>query len=95
LLKDMKLKNGIQYKAVRGKKLTDRQLAFNKAISRSRYTVERTFGSQVRWCGAGTAKYVGQIKTHGQHVMEAIAYNIKRLPGLLMKMEVQKMITAK
>jgi transposase, IS5 family len=94
LLKEMKLKNGIHYKAVRGKKLTKRELLFNKAISRSRYTVERTFGSQVRWFGAGTAKYVGQIKTHGQHVMEAIAYNIKRLPGLLMKIETQKLITA-
>lgn len=81
-LKQKGFKNGIHLKAVRGKPLTQREKQFNKAISKRRYTVERTFGSQVRWFRAGVARYVGMSKTHAQHLMEAMAYNIKRLPNL-------------
>ena len=87
-LKDKKIKNGVHYKAVRGKKLTERQTEFNRLVSKTRYTVERTFGSKVRWFRAGTARYVGLAKTHGQHVVESIAYNLKRLPTLLKNVEV-------
>jgi IS5 family transposase len=52
--------------------------------------VERTFGSKIRWFKAGVAKYIGEAKTHGQHVLECIAYNLKRTPKLLMKVEVIK-----
>ena len=31
----------------------------------------------------GTARYVGLAKTHAQHVMEAIAHNLYRAPGLI------------
>ena len=89
-LKEKEIKNGIHFKAVRGKKLTNSQERFNKLVSKTRYTVERTFGSNVRWFKAGVARYVGQAKTHGQHVMESIAYNLKRAPKLLMKVEVSK-----
>ncbi len=82
ILEKKGLKNGIQYKGVRGRKLTEREIQFNKLVSKSRYVVERTFGSQVRWFGAGTARYVGTKRTHGQHVLESIAYNLKRLPVL-------------
>lgn len=94
LLKEQGLKNGIHLKGVRGQSLSARQKSFNRAVSKRRYQVERTFGSQVRWFRAGTARYVGQVKTHSQHVMESIAYNIKRLPGLLMKKELeQRLVT--
>ena len=89
-LKDNKIKNGVHYKAVKGKKLTKREIEFNRLVSVTRYTVERTFGSKIRWFKAGVAKYVGEAKTHGQHVMECIAYNLKRAPKLLMKVEVIK-----
>lgn len=87
---DRKLKNGIHYKAVKGRKLTEREQEFNRLVSKTRYTVERTFGSKVRWFRAGIARYVGMQKTHGQHVMESIAYNLKRLPKLLTKLEITK-----
>jgi transposase, IS5 family len=83
LLKEEKIKNRIQHKAYRNKPLTVWQIRFNKLISRERYVVERTFGGMSRWFGAGIARYRGLAKTHGQHVMEAIAYNLKRAPGLV------------
>lgn len=88
LLKDRTLKNGIDHKAARGKPLTHWQKEFNRIVSKSRYTVERTFGGQVKWLGAGVAKYVGLDKTHSQHVLEGIAYNLKRLPRLWMEKQV-------
>ena len=82
LLPTMKLKSGIQDRAVRGRKLTRRQIERNKLISKVRYAVERTFGSQKRWFGAGATRYVGLARTHTQHVLEAICYNLKRAPML-------------
>lgn len=78
-----KLKSRIMHKATKNHKLSDREVAVNKAISRIRYRVERTFGSIHRWFCGGTARYVGLQKTHGQHIMEAIAYNLYRTPGII------------
>lgn len=69
-------------KAVRGKRLTPWQPRFSKLVSKPRYIVEHGFGGQKRWFGAGVARYVGLARTHVQHVMEAIAYNLKMLPSL-------------
>lgn len=82
-LKDEGIKNRIQHKAYRNRPLTYWEIQFNKLISKQRYKVERTFGGMQRWFGAGIARYRGLDKTHGQHVMEAIAYNLKRSPGLV------------
>jgi len=82
-----KLKNGIHYKAVKNKPLTDREQMFNKWVSKTRYTVERTFGSMSKWFGAGIAKYIGETKTHAQHLLESIAYNLKRSPNLIIKLQ--------
>jgi IS5 family transposase len=82
-LKEERIKNRIQHKAYRNRPLTNWQVEFNKLISKQRYKVERTFGGMKRWFGAGTARYKGLQKTHCQHVMEAIAYNLKRSPALV------------
>jgi IS5 family transposase len=82
-LKEEGIKNRIQHKAYRNRPLTNWEKTFNKLISSQRYVVERTFGGMKRWFGAGKAKYKGLVKVHGQHVMEAIAYNMKRSPGLI------------
>ena len=82
-LSRMKLKSRIMHKAQRNHKLTEREKSVNKAISNVRYAVERTFGSMHRWFGAGVARYVGLAKTHAQHIMEAIAYNLYRTPGII------------
>ena len=95
LLKDKKLKNRIHHKATKGKPLTDWQLKFNKQVSKFRYTVERTFGSNIRWFKAGFAKYVGTAKTHTQHILESIAYNLKRSPILIVKLQMSQKLKVK
>ena len=83
VLKRMKLKSRIMPKGVRGRKLTEREQRVNIAISKTRYKVERTFDSIHRWFHGWIAKYVGLDKTHAQHIMEAIAYNLYRTPGII------------
>lgn len=80
ILIDKKLKNRIMYKAVKNKPLSEIEKKINKKISQTRYKVERTFGSMQRWFKAGIARYLGLIKTHAQHVMQAICYNLYRQP---------------
>ena len=71
--------------------MTARQLQRNKLITRARYVVERTFGSQARWFDGKILRYRGLTKAHAWHILLAMAYNLKRLPGLfvesLMKQE--------
>jgi len=83
-LKSNGLKDGIMHKALKNKPLNNHQIKFNKLISKTRFKVERTFGSISRWFRTGIAKYVGKAKTHTQHLMEAIAYNLYRSPGIVM-----------
>lgn len=84
-LKQREFKDNIMHKAVKNKPLTAWQIKFNQIIGKTRYKVERTAGSMKRWFGAATARYVGILKTHTQHVMEAIAYNLYRSPGIVAK----------
>ncbi len=64
--------------------MTQRQKQVNRGISSVRYRMERAFGSIKRWFGGGIARYVGLAKTHAQHIMEALAYNLYRAPRLAM-----------
>jgi IS5 family transposase len=47
--------------------------------------LDNLLGSIQRWFRAGTARYMGLAKTHTQHLMEAIAYNLYRAPGIAVK----------
>jgi IS5 family transposase len=82
-LKSKKFKDRIQHKAVRGKGLTHWQLKANRLISKKRYTIERTFGSITKWFKAGECRYKGLARTHTQHILEAICYNLKVAPGII------------
>ena len=84
-LNERGLKDNIMHKAVKNKPLTAWQIKFNQIISKTRYKVERTAGSMKRWFRAAVARYVGLAKTHTQHLMEAIAYNLYRVPGIVAK----------
>ena len=84
-LKAKKLKNGIQDKAVRGKPLSARQKKRNKLITQIRFVVERTFGGQALWLVGKNLRYVGLDKAHAWHILQAMAYNLKRLPVLWVK----------
>lgn len=83
VLSIMKLKSRIMYKSQKNRRLTERERAVNKAVSKVRYAVERTYGSMHRWFRAGISRYVGLAKTHAQHIMEEIAYNLYKTPGII------------
>ncbi|TXI25438.1 MAG: IS5 family transposase [Nitrosomonas sp.] len=81
-LKSRGIKNGIQDRAVKNRPLTQRQLQRNRLITQARFVVERTFGSQTRWFGSKILRYRGLAKAHALHILQAISYNLKRLPRL-------------
>ena len=70
-------------KVQKGMKLIERQRELNNAISKMRCLIERTFGSIRRWFSGGRCRYRGLEPTHTQNILEAMAYNLKRMPGLL------------
>ena len=70
-------------KAYRNRPLTEWQKKYNRLISKKRWIVERTLGGMKRWFNCGLARYVGLAKTHTQHLLEAIAYNLYRAPGII------------
>jgi transposase, IS5 family len=84
ILKKKGLKNRIMYKGKKNAKLNYWQTKFNNVCSRIRYKVERTFGSIKRWFSGGRARYKGQEKVHNQNVIESLAYNLYRSPGIVM-----------
>lgn len=84
-LKGKKLKSGIMHKATKNNPLGQWQVKFNKAISKTRYRVERTFGSTTQWFKSGKCRYVGRAKTHTQNLIESIAYNLYRAPNMVFK----------
>lgn len=83
ILKDKGSKSRIMHKGYRNNPLTDWQKKYNKSISKTRWVVEPTFGSLKRWFGSGTTRLKGKDKVHSIHVLEAIAHNLKRSPGLV------------
>jgi IS5 family transposase len=83
-IKKRTVKNRIQHKAYKNRPLTSWQKQYNRLISKKRWVVERTFGGMIRWFHCGIARYVGLAKTHTQHLLEAIAYNLYRAPGIIM-----------
>ena len=84
-LKDSGFKDNIMHKAAKNKPLTYWQIRFNQLISKTRYKVESTAASMKRWFRAAAARYVGLARTHTQHLMEAMAYNLYRSPGIVLK----------
>lgn len=82
------LQDGIMHKAQRNRALTEEEKQRNKAISRIRSTIERTFGSIRRWFHGGRCRYRGLAKTHTQNILESIAFNLYRTPGIIMSSSV-------
>ncbi len=70
-------------KAYRNRSLIPWQQLFNKLISKTPWVVERTFGSIKKWFVGDKARYMGLDKTHTQHILQAIAYNLKRAPEII------------
>jgi transposase DDE domain len=78
-LRERKLRDGIMRRKVKGKEFPKWEEVRNRAISKRRCFVEHTFGGIHLWFGGGVTRYVGVERTHTQGILEALAYNIKRM----------------
>ena len=83
LLKKLKLKDRILKKAKKNRPLKAWETRFNKLVGGTRFKVERTFGGIKLWFKSTCARYRGQAKMHTQNLMEAMAYNLYRSPGII------------
>jgi transposase, IS5 family len=90
VLKERKIKNRILKKAKKNKALTSLELKFNKLVGKTRFKVERCFGSIKRWFNGAVARYRGIQKMHTQNLMEALAYNLYRSPGIIMSNSIKQ-----
>ncbi len=71
-------RDGIMHKATSRKALTLLQKKINSEISSVRGIVERTFGTLKENYSLHRAKYLGVLKTKGQFLLSAIAFNLKK-----------------
>ena len=85
ILINKRLKSRVLHKAVKGKPLTELEKLINKKISQTRYKIERSFGSIHKWFRGAVARYVGKAKMHTQHLLQAICYNLYRMPVIVVK----------
>jgi len=84
-LKARGIKNGIMYRAARGKALTRWQKKFNKLVSKDRYVVERSFGTLKRKFRLDRASYMGLEKTQAQFIFKAICANLLKAANKIVK----------
>ena len=76
ILKDHGLKNGIMFKAARGKPLNHWQKKFNQQISKHRYVVEQSFGTLKRKFNLDRFCYMGLEKAEAQFYFKAMCLNL-------------------
>ena len=82
-LKKNGLENQIMARAYKSKPLTEAEIIRNKFISKTRYKVERCFGSLKRQWGISRARYFGVRKTLMQFTWAAIGYNLLKAHRIL------------
>lgn len=77
-LKEKKLRDGIMRKKPKGKAMSHWNKLRNKAISKRRFVVERTFGTLKHTYGLTRSRYIGLEKVSNEVSLKAIAYNLTR-----------------
>lgn len=83
LLKIKKINNRILRKAVRNKPLTKRQKSRNILISKTRYKVERCFGTMKRKFNFARASYFSIAKVNAQALLKAMCFNALKAINLM------------
>jgi IS5 family transposase len=83
VIRRRRLKNGIMFKAARGRPLRRWEREFNRRVAKMRFVVERTFGNLKLHHGQRRARYVGLGRAEFDLRMACIAYNLKRAVGIL------------
>ncbi len=84
-LDEKNLKKGIMFKFKKNDSTGLKRIKtkYNMAVSKTRYIVERTFGTLHKSYGYERVKYFGLKKTHFFLQMGAIAFNLKRAAKIL------------
>lgn len=82
MLRARGIKNGIMYKAAKGRELTKWQKLFNRLVSKKRFIVEQAFGTLKRRFNMGRATYMTLKKVKAQVQMKAIAFNLLKAVNL-------------
>ena len=83
LLKKKKVKNRILQRALRCKPLTKRQKRRNILISKTRYKVERCFGTLKRKFNFARASYFSTVKVNAQVLLKAMCFNELKAVNLM------------
>lgn len=76
ILKEHGLKNGIMFKAARGKPLNHWQKRFNHQVSKHRFVVEQSFGTLKRKFKLDRFSYMGIEKAEAQFCFKAMCINL-------------------
>lgn len=82
LLNKRGIVDNIMYKAAKGRPLKGWQKWFNKAVSKVRCAVERSFGTMKRGYGYVRAKYYGRTKNQNHLHLLALALNMRKFTKL-------------
>src|ERR1043165_1496707 len=82
-LRDRGIESQIAKKGAHHIKLTDQDRAENRRKSRVRGGIERIFAHWKHWQQYRRARYVGLVRNQLELTLKAVAYNLKRLAGIL------------
>lgn len=82
MLNEKKLVDGIMRKARRGKPLSDDEKKANSAISRTRWIVERSFGTIKKVQGYVRSRYLGRAKVEMEFLLHSLVHNMKKAINL-------------
>ena len=75
--------NGILKKGAHHIKLTEQDRADNRCKTRVRQQIERIFAQLKQWQHYRRVRYLGLVRNQLELTLKAVAYNLKRLAGIL------------
>jgi IS5 family transposase len=75
-------RDGIMRKAYRNRPLSEEDKKWNKAISKVRWIVERSFGTLKKVQGFVRTRYLGRAKVEMELHLHALAHNIRKAINL-------------
>jgi IS5 family transposase len=93
-LRGLGYKSRVHLKGVRGKLLTEKELAVNKARSKVRALVEHVFGHQVNSLGGKFSRAIGKVRNRLRIGLMNLVYNMNRYMWLMRMHESRRYRTA-
>jgi IS5 family transposase len=82
-LREHGIGNGILKKGAHHIKLTEQDRADNRCKTRVRQHIERIFAQLKQWQHYRRVRYLGLVRNQLELTLKAVAYNLKRLAGIL------------